>query len=117
MSAPCCELLEPVPVSETVSAPVEKFTVSLPVLLPPTVGANVTVTAQLLPAATEAVHVVVSAKSPVTVMLLTPTAPPLALVTVTVCPALTDPTATMPKFSDDADSETGALPVPLRLTF
>jgi hypothetical protein len=78
------ELLEPVPVSETLSAPVETFTVRVPVLVPPTDGANVTVTLQVFPAGREEVQVVVSAKSPVMAMPFMATALALAFVTVTV---------------------------------
>ena len=56
----------PTPVSDAVCAPVERLMVSVPVRVPRAVGVKVTVTVQVLPAATEDVQVVVSAKSPVT---------------------------------------------------
>jgi hypothetical protein len=73
--------------------------------------------AQLLPAASEEAQVAVSEKSPVIVTLFTATAAALALVTVTSWLALAAPTATTPKFKALEESVTGALPVPVRLTF
>jgi hypothetical protein len=84
VSAEVWELLEPVPVSETVSVPVERFTVSVPVLAPPTEGANLTLMVQFEPAAREEVQVVASEKSPANAMLFTEMADGLLLLTVTV---------------------------------
>lgn len=78
------ELLEPVPVSETVSVPVERFTARVPVLVPPTEGVNFTLIVQFVPAAREAGQVVASEKSPVNVIPFTVTGDTLLLVTVTI---------------------------------
>ncbi len=84
VSAGVWELLEPVPVSATVSVPVERFTASVPVLAPPVEGENVTLIVQFVPVAREAGQVVASEKSPANVMLLTATEDALLLDTVTV---------------------------------
>src|SRR5579871_550026 len=84
VSAGVWELLEPVPVSETVSAPVERFTASVPVRAPPAVGANFTLIVQFVPGAREAPQVVASEKSPVKTKPFTLTADALLLLTVTV---------------------------------
>lgn len=83
LSAPGNEPFEPVPVSGTVCAPVERLIVRVPVRVPTAVGEKVTVTVQLLPAAREALQVVVSVKSPVTAtpLLETEVLPVLAFVT------------------------------------
>jgi len=109
--------VKPVPVSETVCAPVERLMVSVPVRVPGKTGVKVMVTVQLLPAAREEEQVVVSAKSPVAVTPLFVTAVVPLLVTVTVWLALVAPTATVPKFRVPGATVTGELPVPVRLTF
>src|SRR5579863_3837352 len=68
LNAPGMEpVVDPVPLSKTVCAPVARLMVSVPVRVPVAVGVKVTVTVQVLPAARDAVQVVVSAKSPVAV--------------------------------------------------
>ena len=89
----------------------------MPVPVPARVGVKVTETVQVPPAAMEDPQVVVSAKSPAVPTLVTVIAAALALLTVTVWLELLPPSVTAPKFNALADSVTGALPVPPRLTF
>ena len=119
LSEPGWELVALVPLSETTCAPVERLMVSVPVRVPAAVGVKVTVTLQLLPAATEEVHVVVSAKSPVTVTPLFVTAVVPVLVTVTDMPALVVPVACCGNWRLLGETVTDApavVPVPVRLT-
>jgi len=61
VSTPVADELEPIPVSETVCAPVERVMVSEPVRVPAAAGVKVTETVQLPPAAMVDPQVVVSA--------------------------------------------------------
>ena len=109
------EPVTPVPVREAVNAPAERFTVSVPVRVPARTGVKLTLTLQLLPEVRDE-QLVVSAKSPVAVTLLTLTAVVPVFVTVTVWPTLVVPTVAVPRFRLPAERVTAALPVPLRLT-
>jgi hypothetical protein len=82
-SAGVWELLEPVPVSETLRVPVERFTARVPVLIPPVEGVNFTLMVQFVPAGREAEQVVASEKSPLNVIPFKVTGDALLLVTVT----------------------------------
>lgn len=109
----------PVPLRETVWAPDDALsvTVKVPVRERMAVGVNVTVTAQLVPALSEPAQVLVSEKSPPTVMPLSVRVAVPVFVTVTVWAALAEPRFSSPKLKLLADSFTpGAVPVPLRLT-
>jgi hypothetical protein len=59
--------------------------VNVPLRVPAAVGVKVTSIEQLPPAATEFPHVFISAKSPVTVMLVTVSEAPPLFVNVTAC--------------------------------
>jgi hypothetical protein len=59
LNTPVADELEPIPVSETVCAPVERVTVSEPILVPAADGVKVTETLQLPPPAMDEPQVVV----------------------------------------------------------
>ncbi len=59
LKTPVAEELDPIPVSDTFCAPVERVIVSEPVLVPATDGVKVTETLQFPPAAIDEPHVVV----------------------------------------------------------
>jgi hypothetical protein len=59
LNTPVADELEPVPVSETVCAPVDRVMLSEPVLVPAADGVKVTETLQLPPPAIDEPHVVV----------------------------------------------------------
>jgi len=91
--------------------------VSVPVAVPVAVGVNVTPTLQLAPAATLVPQVLRAIpKGPLTAMLESASDPLWLLVRVTDLAELVEPTAVVLKPRDAADSVTGALPAPLRLT-
>jgi len=60
LNTPVTDELEPIPVSETVCAPVERLMESEPVRVPAAAGMKVTETVQLPPTAMEDPHVAVS---------------------------------------------------------
>ena len=112
------ELL-PVPLRLTVCGllPALSVKASVPVAAPVAVGVNVTPTLQLAPAATLVPQVLVAIpKGPLTVMAENTSNPLWLLVSVTDLAELVEPTAVVLKLKDVADSVTGALPVPVRLT-
>ncbi len=80
--------------------------VSVPVREPPAVGVNASATEQLEPAASEAPHVFVCAKSPLAEMLEMESAAFPVFVNVTVCVALVVPTYWLPNVRFDDDSDT-----------
>jgi hypothetical protein len=88
----------------------------MPVRVPARVGVKVTETVQLPPTGIDP-QVLVSAKSPPVPTAVNAIGCALLLVTVTVWPELLPPRAITPKFNALVDSVTGAVPVPLRLTF
>ena len=79
-------------------------TVSVPVWLPPLVGANVTLTVQVPPAAIELPQVLVWLNGPVTLTEETEAALLPGLDIVTVCAALVAPDATSPNDRLDGDA-------------
>jgi hypothetical protein len=92
-------------------------TLMLPLRVPEVVGLKVTLMPQLAPAATEAPHVLVSAKSPLAVMLVIVNAALPVLVSVTVCAALVVPMVWLAKVSEVGEKLTAgagtAAPVPV----
>ena len=91
--------------------------VSVPAAEPSDAGVNVTPTVQLAPAPMLAPQVLLAmAKFAVTAMLEKLSATLRRFVNVTVFAALVLPTATVPKLRLAGERETGALPVPARLT-
>jgi hypothetical protein len=91
--------------------------VSVPVAPPAAVGVNVTPTLQLAPAVTLVPQELLAiAKGPLAAMLENVNDPLWSLVSVTDLAELVEPTAVVLKLNEVADSVTGALPVPLRLT-
>ncbi len=112
------ELL-PVPLRLTVCGlfPALSVKLSVPVALPATVGVNVTPTLQLAPPATLVPQVLLAiAKGPLAAMPENTSDALWLLVSVTDLAELVEPTAVVLKLKDVADSVTGALPVPLRVT-
>ena len=101
----------PVPDSATVSGLPGALvaTDSVPVWLPPLVGANLTLTVQEPPAAIELPQVLVWLNGPLTLTEETEAALLPGFDTVTVCAALVDPDATSPndRLDGDAVSEPG----------
>jgi hypothetical protein len=87
--------------------------------MPAAEDAKVTVTVQLLPAAIEEVHVVVSAKSPLTLIPLSVTAVVPVLLTVTDIPALVVPVGCCGNerlLGETATVAPAAVPVPVSAT-
>lgn len=112
------ELL-PVPLRLTVCGlfPALSVKVSVPVAAPVVVGVNVTPTVQFAPAATLTPQVLLAIpKGPPTTMPENVSNPLWWLVSVTDLAELVAPTAVLLKLKEAADSVTGPLPVPLRLT-
>jgi hypothetical protein len=83
---------------------------------PPRVGVNVTLMVQLVPNAMLPSQVLVSLKSALGTMLLTVTAEPELLVTVTFLAPLVVPTCCDEKAMLDGDIVTWPIPVPVRPT-
>lgn len=110
---------DPVPLRFTVCGLVraESVNVSVPVAVPSAVGVNVTLTAQVPPAATLDPQVFVEIPNgPLIVTLLRLSAAFSRLVKVTVLAALVSFTAMLPKLRLAGDMLTGLLPLPERLT-
>ena len=109
----------PVPVRLTVCGLFRALSVnvSVPVAAPVAVGVNVTPTVQVAPAAMLAPQVLLAmAKPALVVALMLLTAMFCRFVRVTVLVELVFPTASVPKLKVLAESVTGALPVPVRVT-
>ena len=112
---------KPVPLSETICGlpAASSATLSVPVRVPPAVGVNVTLIVQFAPAARLVPQLLVSAKSPLAVMLemFRPAFP--EFVSVTCCAALVVPGGKLPNVRLDGErAATGAAetPVPDRAT-
>lgn len=108
----------PVPLRVTVWGlfPALSVKVRAPVAAPETVGVNVTPTVQVAPAATLVPQVLLEMpKGPLVAMPENVSDPLWLLVNVMDLAELVEPTAVVLKLRDEADSVTGALPVPLRL--
>jgi len=109
----------PVPLRATVCGlfPALSVKVRVPVAAPEAVGVKVTPTVQVVPAATLVPQVLLEMpKGPLVAMPENVSDPLWLLVNVTDLAELVEPTAAVLKLRDEADSVTGALPVPLRLT-
>jgi hypothetical protein len=110
----------PVPVSAMAigSLSVLAFMVTAPVRVPTASGVKVTLRVQLAPAARLALHVLVSEKSPLTVMLVMLRAALPVFLSVTGCGLLHVPTACGGKVKEAGErlSEGVPTPVPVRLT-
>jgi hypothetical protein len=103
----------PVPVRPTVCGLPEalSLTLKLPVRVPDAVGVNVTLMVQFPPAARELPQLLVSAKSPLAMMLLIVRVALPVLESVTVCAALVVPTVWLEKVSELGETlATGAGP-------
>lgn len=108
----------PVPVRLTVWGLFEAVSVNVtvPLIVPPAVGENVTPTVQLAPAPIPPPHVLLAmAKPAVVTMLEKLRAAPAPLVSVTVWGELVLPTATAPKFKPLGETVAGTPPLPVRL--
>ena len=107
-------VVTPVPDSATVSGlpGALLLTDSVPDAAPAAVGANVTLTVQEAPAASEVPQLFDSPNGPVTPIDDIAAAADPVLLTVTVRAALVEPTFWLPNDSLDGDAVSGAVPVP-----
>ncbi len=108
----------PVPVRLTVCGlfGAESVNVSVPLIVPPAVGENVTPTVQLAPAEIPVPHVLLAIAKPAVATMLEMERDALEpFVSVTVWGELVLPTATAPKFKVLGETEAGTPPVPPRL--
>src|SRR6202167_3531028 len=106
--------LVPVPDSATVSGLPGSLdaTDRLPVAAPAAVGANLTLTVQVQPAAMEVPQVLVWLNAPVTDTPETVAAVVFGFDTVTVCAAVVEPTASLPNETLVGDADSGLLVAP-----